>query len=170
MARSPNSVSTGLLGIAPSGLPSFERRAGWFCQLIASGTVRVYTDNVYISTFATAELSHYSNGMVGTPTVDVSGLVDGDIIYVKMTLFKAWHTESFAVFDGGAPTTYTCDVTIRYYTPDAITVVKNVAEPQTYPFWRLVTYRKSGSVEWLELHHEGDIHWTSPSILSQHGA
>lgn len=143
-------------------------RCSFWCQLTANGEVSVAAGNVYVTLVTLSgmltELSH-QEVTIGADVL--TGLVDGDVICVKLALTRTWFPENYvddnAVSGGDTVTVYQ-----RQYQLDAghgITV--NETPASSYPWWRLATYRKSGDVEWLERHYVGDIHYTLPGVISQ---
>lgn len=90
----------------------------------------------------------------------VSGLVNGDIIYVELTFDRGWNFQTYT-------DTNTDDVTVyeRNYGNYVLTLQKaaSISDPVVNSWiGELAVYRVTAGVPSLEIAHEGDFHITLP--------
>lgn len=167
MAESPTRFHTSNSPPFPSGWPVTEKRLAFACRLTDANEVTVSAGKLF-ATYITlsgmvSSLTHTALSLAETV---VTGLADGDVIFVKCTTATTWVPENY-VDDNPVSGGDTVSVYQRVYQPDSLSIDTNITDPQTFPYWRLVTFRDDGTYQWLEPHYEGDIHYTFPTIISQ---
>jgi hypothetical protein len=96
----------------------------------------------------------------GISNASVSGLVNGDIIYVELTFDRGWNFQTYTDTNSDDVTVYE-----RNYGNYAVTLHKAASIPQpVVNSWigELAVYRVTSGVPSLEIAHEGDFYITLP--------